>query len=220
MKLSVPQPVCTLVLVEGPSDAAAVGALITRLGLDMTSSGHHIQIASAGGITNFSAVLAGFAPAYPAAHPGNPGASARVCGLYDVAEERHVRRALAAAAWVAPIAAHQSPESAGFFACVADLEDELIRALGTQAVEEVLEEQGELASFRRFQAMPEHRGSPVDRQLHRFLGTRATRKIRCAKLLVEKLDLANPGAGGLPRPFAGLVKYLVEGRRTTCCRRP
>ena len=189
----------TLVLVEGASDAAAVRALAARLDLDMT----HIQISSAGGITNFSRVLAGFARAHP---------SARLCGLYDAADESHVRRALTAAA--TPIAAHQSPESAGFFACVADLEDELIRALGTQAVERVLEEQGELASFRRFQAMPAHRGSPIDRQLHRFLGTRATRKIRCAKLLVEKLDLAKPG--GVPRPFAGLTNYLVEGAPRPC----
>ena len=141
----------TLVLVEGASDAAAVGALATRLGLEMglDTTLHHIQISSAGGITNFSQVLAGFARAHP---------SARLCGLYDTAVggERHVRRALTAAA--TRIAAHQSPESAGFFACVADLEDELIGALGTQAVERVLEEQGELHSFRRFQAMPEHRG--------------------------------------------------------------
>ena len=188
----------TLVLVEGPSDAAAVRALATRLGLEMglDTTLHHIQISSAGGITNFSQVLAGFARAHP---------SARLCGLYDTAVggERHVRRALTAAA--TRIAAHQSPESAGFFACVADLEDELIRALGAQAVERVLEEQGELPSFRRFQAMPEHRGSPVHRQLHRFLGTRATRKIRCAKLLVERLDLAK-----LPRPFAGLANHLVK----------
>jgi hypothetical protein len=51
----------------------------------------------------------------------------------------------------------------GFFACVDDLEDELIRALGTEAVERVLDVHGELASFRRMEAMPQHRGSPVER---------------------------------------------------------
>jgi len=192
----------TLVLVEGPSDAAAVGALASRLGLEMglDTTLHHIQISSAGGITNFSRVLAGFARAAP---------SARLCGLYDTAVggEWHVRRALAAAA--TPIAAHQSPESAGFFACVADLEDELIGALGTQAVERVLEEQGELHSFRRFQAMPKHRGSPVHRQLHRFLGTRATRKIRCAKAACREAR---------PRQVASSVCWPCQplgGRRPT-----
>jgi hypothetical protein len=69
----------------------------------------------------------------------------------------------------------------------------------------VLEAQGELASFRRFQAMPEHRHSPAHRQLHRFLGTRATRKIRCAKLLVDELDFSR-----LPHPFVGLVERIRD----------
>lgn len=182
-----------LVLVEGESDAAAVLVLAGRLGLDI--NWHHIQILSAGGITNFSSVLGDFVRTHPSGH---------FCGIYDAADEWHVRRALAAAA--SSIAPQESLESAGFFACVADLEDELIRALGPEAVELVLDSQGELASFRRFQAMPQHRHSPVHRQLHRFLGTRATRKIRCAKLLVDKLDLSK-----LPHPFAGLASRLLGG---------
>ena len=183
----------TLVLVEGESDAAAVRALLDRLGLDAISQ--HLQVSPAAGVTNFSKVLAAFARA----HPG-----ARLCGIYDSADEWHVRHALTAAA--VPLPAEESPESAGFFACVADLEDELIRALGPEVVEQVLEGHAELPSFRRFQAMPEHRQSHIHRQLHRFLGTPATRKIRCAKLLVERLDLAK-----LPFPFAGLASRLIEG---------
>ena len=123
--------------------------------------------------------------------------------MYDVADERHVRRALANAA--IPIAAHESLESFGFFACVADLEDELIRALGAEAVERVLEAQAELNSFRRFQAMPQHRRAPVHHQLRRFLGTRATRKIRSAQRLVEALDVAR-----LPHPLVQLAARLLE----------
>jgi len=78
---------------------------------------------------------------------------------------------------------------AGVFACDADLEDELIRALGTAAVEAVLEAEGELASFRRFQEQPAQRGRDLHAQLHRFLGTRAGRKIRYGALLVDALDL-------------------------------
>jgi len=128
----------TLVLVEGDSDAAAVRALADRIGCDLGS--HRIQIWSAAGVTNFSRVLADFVRTHP---------SADFCGMYDVADERHVRRALARAA--IPIAAHESLESFSFFACVADLEDELIRALGTKAVEHVLEAQAELNTFQRFQ---------------------------------------------------------------------
>jgi len=180
----------TFVLVEGESDAAAVRALAGLFGHDLGSGS--IRICPVGGVTNFPQALSELTRA----HPGSS-----FCGLYDIAEERYVRRALGNAAL--PNAAHEPPESFGFFACVADLEDELIRALGAEAVQHVLEAQGELASFRRFQAMPHHRLTPVDHQLRRFLGTRATRKIRSARLLVEQLDVQR-----LPRPLAQLAARL------------
>ena len=184
-----------MVLVEGDSDAAAVHALAGRIGLDLDL--HRIQVLSAHGVTNFQRVLADFVRAHP---------DATFCGMYDVADEWHVRRALAAVA--VPGAADRPLESFGFYACVADLEDELIRALGAGAVERVLDAQGELASFRRFQAMPQHRLTPVEQQLHRFLGTRATRKIRSGRHLVEALDLAR-----LPQPLAQLAARLLAGAR-------
>ena len=184
------QPTRTLVLVEGESDANAARALAARIGCDLGAC--RIDILPAGGVTNFTRVLL----AYMRAHP-----SARICGMYDSADEWHVRRALARAE--IPISGGSSIEASGFFACVTDLEDELIRALGVQAVVRVVEEQAELDSFRRFQAMPQHRDSPTHQQLHRFLGTRATRKIRSAKSLVEALDLAH-----LPRPLAQLAARL------------
>jgi len=190
-----PQAARTLVLVEGESDANAARALAARLGCDLASG--RIDILPAGGVTNFATVLAG----YLRAHPG-----ASACGMYDIADEWHVRRALARAG--APIPEAGGVEASGFFACVADLEDELIRALGVRTVERVVEEQGELDSFHRFQAMPQHRHSPTHRQLHRFLGTRATRKIRFAKHLVEALDLAD-----LPRPLGQLAARLRAAGR-------
>ena len=179
-------------LVEGDSDAAAVRALAERIGCDLGLN--HIQIRAAAGVTNYPRVLADFVRTRP---------SADFCGMYDVADERHVRHAVANAA--IPIAAHESLESFGFFACVADLEDELIRALGAESVERVLEAQAELKSFRRFQAMPQHRRAPVHHQLRRFLGTRATRKIRSAQRLVEALDPAR-----LPHPLVQIAARLLE----------
>src|SRR4029453_3708633 len=126
----------TLVLVEGDSDAGAVRALADRLGYDLDS--HRTQVCSADGVTNFSRLLAEFVRAHP---------DATFCGMYDVAGQWHVRRALAHA--TIRIAADEPLESFGFFACVADLEDELIRALGPDAVERVIDAQGELPSFRR-----------------------------------------------------------------------
>jgi hypothetical protein len=80
-------------------------------------------------------------------------------------------------------------EALGFFVCDADLEDELIRALGTAGAEAVLQAEGELESFRRFQAQPAQRGRDLAPQLRRFMGTRAGRKIRYGTLLTEAIDL-------------------------------
>lgn len=188
--MSITIRVSTLVLVEGESDAEAVRALADLIGCDLNSG--QVQIVPAGGVTNFSAVLSQLLRL----HPG-----VGVCGLYDIADERYVRKALARVG--AKIAADQPLDAAGFFACVADLEDELIRALGSATVERVLEAQGELASFRRFQGMPQHRNTHVHRQLRRFLGTRATRKIRSARNLVQVMDAMN-----LPRPLSQLASRL------------
>ena len=87
-------------------------------------------------------------------------------------------------------------EALGFYVCVADLEDELIRALGAAAVEEVVEAQGELGPFRTLQKQPAWRGRPQDEQLRRFMGSGGRRKIRYARLLVEALDLTE-----VPRPL-------------------
>lgn len=187
-----PATIRTLVLVEGESDAAAVRALSNLIGLDLAR--HHVWLQSTNGVTNYSRALSTFTLEHP---------HAKFCGLYDVADERYVRRALSGVA--TPITDGTSVESFGFFACVADLEDELIRALGTESAERVIEEQGELASLRRFQAMPQHRGTPVQQQLRRFLCTRATRKIRSAQRLVEALTVDQ-----LPRPLAGLAARLRE----------
>jgi hypothetical protein len=181
-----------LVLVEGESDAAAVRAVADLVGVDPAS--HGICIRPAQGVTHYPRVLSAFVRAHP---------QARCCGLYDIAEERYVRRALASA--VGAVADGADLESYGFFACVADLEDELIRALGTDAVERVIEAEGELPSLRRFRAMPQRGDTPLQQQLRRFLGTRATRKIRCAPRLVRALPVAR-----LPRPLANLASMLLE----------
>src|SRR5439155_12949691 len=77
----------------------------------------------------------------------------------------------------------------GFHVCNADLEDELIRALGTPAAERLLDSQGELDSFRRFQNQPAQRGRNLQAQLRRFIGTRAGRMIRYGSLMVYAIAL-------------------------------
>ena len=84
-------------------------------------------------------------------------------------------------------------EDLGFYVCEADLEEELVRSLGAEAVERVIEAEGEWASFRTFQKQLEKRGLSREKQLHGFMWNR---KIRYARLLVEALDLTS-----VPRPL-------------------
>jgi hypothetical protein len=95
-------------------------------------------------------------------------------------------------------------ERLGFFVCDADLEDELIRSLGVEAVERVVEAEGELDPFRTFQRQPHWQGRPRHEQLRRFLGTHSGRKVRAAEAMVESLDPDH-----LPAPLAGLLAYFA-----------
>ena len=54
-------------------------------------------------------------------------------------------------------------------------------------VEDLLEAQDELRSFRLFQRQPMQQGRDMHSQLKRFMGTRAGRKIRYGSLLVAAL---------------------------------
>ena len=94
---------------------------------------------------------------------GPHGLDVRLAGLCDAAEEGAFQRGLERAGLGASLT-RADLEQLGFYVCVADLEDELIRTLGATAVEDVIAAQGELGSFRTLQkqsavARPEDRGS-------------------------------------------------------------
>ena len=180
-----------MVLVEGASDRAAVEVLARRRGRDLTHEG--ISIVSMGGATNIGHFLRRLGPA---------GANLRLAGLCDVGEERKFRRGLEQAGLGTNLT-RESMESVGFFVCVLDLEDEMIRALGAAAVEEVIEEQREMGSFRIFQRQPAQRERTIEAQLRRFLGTHSGRKISYGAHLAEALDLEK-----VPRPLAALLAHI------------
>jgi hypothetical protein len=94
-------------------------------------------------------------------------------------------------------------ERLGFYVCVADLEDELIRSLGAAAVERVIDAQGELELFHTFQKQPQWRARTSEEQLRRFFGTHRGRKIQSAAFLVDALDL-----GQVPRPLDAVLAYV------------
>jgi hypothetical protein len=168
------------ILVEGWSDQAALEALARRRGRDLRAEG--IVVVPIGGATNVERFVRALGP---------NGLGLQLAGVCDIAELRHVRRGLERAGVAASAGVTTGFRSVdhGFFACDADLEDELIRALGTAAVQRVLDAEGELASFRRFQDQPAQRDRDLHAQLRRFLGTRSGRKVRYGALLVDALQL-------------------------------
>ncbi|MEV7605919.1 TOPRIM nucleotidyl transferase/hydrolase domain-containing protein [Paenarthrobacter sp. NPDC089322] len=174
----------TTVLVEGESDRLAVLALALRRGHDLTAE--RVTVVPMGGATSIVRFLD---------HYGPNGANHRLLGLCDEGESRGIARALGrAGVGTGPL------DELGFHVCRADLEDELIRCLGIDAVLNVIDAQGELASFRLLQRQPSQREQPVSAQLRRFFGGRSGNKIRYAPLLVAALP-----AGQAPEPLSRLI---------------
>jgi len=157
-----------VVLVEGTSNEVALQTLAQRRGRDLDAEG--VSIVAMGGAQSIGRYLARFGPR---------GLDVRLAGLCDAGEEREFRRALDRAGM----------EWLGFYVCVVDLEDELIRALGASSVEEVVEAQGELGAFRTLQKQPAWRGRPLEEQLRRFMGSGGRRKTRYGGYLVAALEL-------------------------------
>ncbi|HYY33807.1 MAG TPA: ATP-dependent endonuclease [Gaiellaceae bacterium] len=171
----------SVVLVEGPSDAAAVQALARRLRHDLDNKG--VSIVAMGGYGNLGHFLEQYGPS---------GLDVRLSGLYDAPEERHFSRGLARAGFGSSLT-RADLEELGFYACDTNLEDELARALGPAAMEELLEAQGDLSAFRTYQKQPAHREATIEAQLHGFLWNR---KLEYGVLIVDALDL-----DCIPRPL-------------------
>lgn len=179
----------TVVLAEGTSDAVALNTLATRLGLDL--EGNRIAVVAMGGATNFAHFINLLMPYQQ---------EIRIAGLCDAGEERLIRRTLERAGFGTELT---RPElgALGFFVCDVDLEDELIRSVGVEAILEAASEQGELESFR--QTQPAWRGRKPEAQLRRWIGAGSTRKIRYAEYMVQALNL-----DCLPAPLDGLLKHI------------
>jgi hypothetical protein len=161
------------VLVEGESDRTAVLTLAARLGRDLTG----VDVVSMGGITNLRRYLADVTD------------DRRVTVLHDAGETAYVDRTLAR---------HDGEVTR--FVCDADLEDELIRALGVPRVLDVVEAAGDLDSWHILLNQPFHRGRPQQAVLRRFFGTTSGRKDKYAALLAAALD-----PDRVPAPLAGVL---------------
>ncbi|MFF1876407.1 TOPRIM nucleotidyl transferase/hydrolase domain-containing protein [Leifsonia sp. NPDC058230] len=143
--------VTTAVLVEGDSDRAALQALAESNGRDLGDE--RVAVLPMGGAMSIRRYVEAL---------GSRGLDLELHGLCDQGEVRFFERA--------------GMRASAFEICDPDLEGELIRALGLDAAEQVLDEQGDLRLFRTFQRQPAQRERPAEQQLHRFLGTTSGRK--------------------------------------------
>jgi hypothetical protein len=183
------------VLVEGTSDQVAVEALAERRGMDLDADG--VSVLAIGGAQAIGRRLRELGP---------QGLGLRLAGLCDAGEEGEFRRALERAGLGTGLT-RRDLERLGFYVCEADLEEELIRALGADAVQRVVEAHGDLRAFRTLQRQASWRGRSTEEQLRRFMGSGGRRKIRYARFLVEALDLDR-----IPRPLDRVLAHVASGR--------
>jgi len=186
----------TVVLVEGVSDRAALGALAQRLGKNLEAEG--VSIVAMGGASAIGDSIESVLELH--------GSDVRLAGLCDRAELGDFQRGIQRAGLGSNLSQSEM-EAMGFFVCTDDLEDELIRALGLAGVERVVEDQGELSSFRTFQNQPAWRGQADEAQLRRFIGTKSGRKARYGSLFVDALDLTR-----VPWPLEHVLAYALAPR--------
>ena len=177
-----------VVLVEGISDQRALEALAERRGRDLAAGG--VEIVPIGGAQAIGRSLERYGPR---------GANVRLAGLCDEGEKRHFARGLERAGLGSDLT-RANMEALGFFVCVRDLEDELMRSVDAAAVEEIIEAEGELRRFSSFRKQLAKREQPPEEQLYGFMWNR---KRRYATLLVQALDLNR-----VPRPLDGVLAHV------------
>jgi hypothetical protein len=178
-----------VVLVEGLSDQIALETAALGRGRDLEAD--RVVIVPMGGAHAIDRFLTRLGPL---------GTGLRLAGLCDLREEETFRRGLVAAQLGLP-RTRTDMEHLGFYVCVDDLEDELIRAVGSAGVQALFDSQGDLGSLRSLQSQPAWRGREPQAQMRRFLGSGARRKLRYARLLVEQAI----GRDVLPQPLDALL---------------
>jgi hypothetical protein len=178
-----------VVLVEGISDQRAVEALAERRGRNLEAE--RVSVVPIGGAQAIGRYLEELGPR---------GLNIRLAGLCDAGEAADFRRGLERAGLGSNLT-RADMEQLGFYVCVADLEDELVRSVGTAGVEQVIAAEGELGAFRTFQKQPAKRELTYEEQLWRFMWNR---KARYATLLVNALDLTR-----VPRPLDGVLSAAL-----------
>jgi hypothetical protein len=182
-----------VVVVEGVSDQIALDAAAEVLGVDLAAQG--VVVLPIGGAQAITRTLAELAARRD---------DVVVAGMCDAGEEHVFQRAVGAATG-SEIDDRAGLERAGYFVCVADLEDELIRAAGADLVERVMAQEGDDASFTIMRSQLAWRGAPIESQARRFIGAGARRKQSYARALVHAV-----GPSAVPHPLVGVIAHVTS----------
>lgn len=177
-----------VVLVEGASDAAAVRALMAAQDVDPAP----VEIITLQGVTNVGRVLAELRQIR---------GDVDVVGLCDAAETRFVEKALVADGL--PVTDATDLPVYGFFVCEADLEDELVRALGAQRAKDALVAAGLGGKLEALQLQGAWADKPLDEQVRRFVSAGSGRKELAAGILAREL-----APDEVPEPLAMLLDRI------------
>jgi hypothetical protein len=188
----------TIVLVEGVTDELALTLAARRSGRDLEAEG--VSVVPINGVHAIGRFLQRLSVEEPAAN---------LAGLYDEGEEGVIHRALERAGYGRSLD-RSGLERAGFFACSADLEDELVRAAGVTLVSRLIELAGDTQPWDTFRKQHAWQGRPVDHQFRRFIRSVSSRNSRYIRAIVQTIDPSE-----LPRPLRLLLDYIepVELRR-------
>jgi hypothetical protein len=181
----------TIVIVEGATDKLALTFAARRLGRDIEAE--DIAVTPMGGahaITRFLAELAG------------EYSQVRIAGLCDEGEEGVFRTALERAGYGSNLSRNEL-ERLGFFVCSADLEDELIRAVGAPAISRLAELEGDAQAWHTFQRQPAWQGQATDQQFRRFVRSVSDRNVRYIRAILEALEPSQ-----LPPPLRLLLAHV------------
>ena len=179
-------------IVEGETDRLALSSAARRLGRDLAAE--HVDIVPIGGAHAIARFLSRL-----------DRDDVEIAGLCDEREEDIFRRALEAAAFGSNLSPTEL-ERIGFFVCRADLEDELIRAVGTDAIAAITEREGAARAWTTFRRQPAWQGQDPQQQFRRFIRSVSSRN---GRYIVAMVDALEPDR--LPRPLLGVLAYVERG---------
>ena len=143
---------------------------------------------------------------------------ANLAGLYDEGEEKVIRAALERAGY-GPNIDRSGLVRVEFFACSADLEDELVRAAGEAILLRLIELEGDAQSWRTSHKQHAWQGRQADQQFRRFIRSVSDRNSRYIRTLFGRAGRPPGGCDAVVKRDRSVYRPLSakSGSRYSLC---